>query len=54
MNFYRLLRAVRLRHSGDADERVVLYVRHRAFVDRDDWSAILERNVGFLAALRRY
>ena len=53
VNFNRLLSPIRLRHGGDANERVALYIRHRALGDRDDGSAVLERNVGFLAALRR-
>ena len=53
VNFNRLLSPIRLRHCGDADEGVALDVRHRALSDRDDRSAILERDVGFLAALGR-
>jgi hypothetical protein len=52
VNFNGLLSTIRLRHGGDADERIALYVRHRALGDRDNGSAVLERNVGFLAALQ--
>ena len=52
MHFHSLDRAVRLRHCGDADERVVLDVGHRPLHGRDDRGTVFELDCSRRAASR--
>src|SRR6185437_8533727 len=51
MHFDSFLGPIGLRHGGDADERVALNDRHRAFSNRYDRSDVLKPTIGLLPAL---